>query len=141
MKFLLSPNPGKLTITFDGDISAFAVHLGRVSGDLSAPWGIEAKNSLGISLGSQVGPSFSDTNSYNHGFTIGWAGSGIRSIELFAASYSDDGRSSIRAGGGDILLDNLHWVNAASSAPEPASYALFLIGLGAISLLRRHRQG
>jgi len=115
---LLSLGESGITINFESTISAFSINIGAADFD----WFIEAFDASGTSLGT--GTRLHNTN---QGFSMGWADSGISSIELYAELTYDT-----------VLFDDMRYVVETQAVPVPAAVWLFISGLiGLFSIKRR----
>lgn len=113
-------SPASFDLVFDSAVSAFGI----VGGAVNTSWVYTAYDASGVVIETLHTPNLCCSGIFN-----GIAASNIKRVNL--------------NGSGDwVVFDNLKFVSQASAAvvPEPASIALFALGLGIIAVAARRKQ-
>ena len=136
-----TPYEGTLTVTFAAPVTAFALDLGEFySLPFPFPAGVtpgEATTRYGgqVQIGTSQGNFLVDTAT-----TRNLTFFGITSDTAFT-SFTIHGLIPPAQGGASTVFDNLRFGSAATAAvPEPATWAMMIVGFGMVGAGMRRRQ-
>lgn len=114
-----SGSVSQITFAFASPVSAFAFNWGAAD----EFWTVELFDGASLLSSYQLTPTESSNNKEYFGFT----GAGITSVSLTTAA-SDY-----------VFLDNLTYTSAAGAVPEPATWAMMVLGFGLVGASVRRR--
>jgi hypothetical protein len=113
--------------------SAFTLNSGSFTGAWS--------NGLIISVVGLV----NGAQAYSDNFTVNTAGPSLHTFDwtnLSSVTFSSAGgtNAGFNASGNQFVLDNLTISSAVAAVPEPASWAMMILGMGAVGFAMRRRK-
>ncbi len=125
-----SPGPDGFEIKVDGN-TVFSGIFANASGSNSYPsTGVTVLPGTGTNF---LGNSYSDA-AYDLAINVGALSAGVHQITFQATGTGWQGSYDE-----SFVLDNVRVSGTVAAVPEPETLAMFAVGLGALSLLRRRR--